>query len=749
MAKISLCMMVGNVSQYIERCLRSFAPIADEIVLVRAIGSLAPDDTLKKAHAVAAELGIPMLSGEYKNKPGHEDWPHTDSFAAARQQSFDMATSEYLFWCDSDDVLEDGAETVRVLADRGGYAAFIFPYKIAGRGLMVPRERMILKGAGEWKFPVHEYFNFHIQPVQAVEDNRVIVKHLPFMDKHGSNPRNLRILESIPEAEMSTGLWYHLHLERDLAGDHEGSIEAAKRALAQPDIGRPEKYELFLNLAQAAKENHEVRHALLLQAYGADPTRREALILLANNAMNFGERKDALAFARQMMATTSPEIQDWNSRQAAYGWLGEEIYAQALRLNGHRDEAEHIRKLSMQKVGGPRIALIHATRGRAEKAGLARKIWMDFAEKPDQIEHIFVIDSDDKESVPLKRFHHLCIPPGGGCVAAWNHGAFATSAPILIQMSDDWLPPMEWDKLIVERLLAGGTIQEELTKPKVLAVSDGHRTDKLLCMAIMTRSYWELDSFIFHPWFTGVYSDNWFTKQAYERGVVVEARDLVFKHQHPIFKEDGEVLLDETYARQNAPERYEQGKAVLEQLEKRQDWSSVPGYCNYWTFYEYVISELKDGDSAVEVGSWLGRSAIYFAQECKRQNKKIKLYCVDHFKGESNQKEHEATVRFCGGNVKGAFLENVKRCGVEDAITILEGDSAEMAQHIPDGSLAFCFIDAAHDYESVKRDFTAWLPKVKTDGIFAGHDAQHQPVIDAVRECCTSAQIIGPIWVAK
>jgi cephalosporin hydroxylase len=510
--------------------------------------------------------------------------------------------------------------------------------------------------------------------------------------------------------------------------------------------GRPEKYELFLNLAHSAKDNFELKHSLLLQAYGADPTRREALLLLANNAMNFGDRGDGLAFARQMMATQAPEIQQWNSRQAAYGWVGEDIYAQALRLNHRREEAENIRRAGLDRHGGARIALIHATRGRPEKASVARKMWLDFAAQPETIEHIFVIDADDKESFPLRRMHHLTIPAGGGCVAAWNHGAFATTAPILIQMSDDWEPPMEWDKLIIERLVAGGDMKEELNKAKVLAVSDGSRKDDLLCMAIMTRTYWTLDYFMFHPWFTGVFSDNWFTKQAYERKAVVEARDLVFKHHHPAF--DGGDM-DETYSRQNSPERYEQGQKVISELEQRKDFSTVPGYCNYWNFYEYVISELKDGDSVVEVGCWLGRSIIYFAQECRRQNKKVKIYVVDHFRGESNQKEHEATVKFCGGNVKAAFIENLKRCGVEDDVTIIEGDSAESAKRFSDGSLSFCFIDAAHEKEDVKRDTAAWLPKVKQGGIFAGHDAHYEPVVEALKETVSQFQILGPIWVAK
>jgi hypothetical protein len=48
--------------------------------------------------------------------------------------------------------------------------------------------------------------------------------------------------------------------------------------------------------------------------------------------------------------------------------------------------------------------------------------------------------------------------------------------------------------------------------------------------------------------------------------------------------------------------------------------------------------------------------------------------------------------------------------------------SLEAAARVPDASLDFVYIDARHDYESVKEDLAAWFPKVRADGIVAGHD---------------------------
>jgi hypothetical protein len=135
---------------------------------------------------------------------------------------------------------------------------------------------------------------------------------------------------------------------------------------------------------------------------------------------------------------------------------------------------------------------------------------------------------------------------------------------VIIQMSDDWSPPRNWDALILSAI--GDTTQE-----KVLAVSDGLRQDKLLCMAIMTQSRLKKQGYMFHPDYQdsdGIYSDNEFTESAYQDGVVVEARQIQFKHDNPMFT-GGQP--DEQLKNHNKPEFYEKGKAIYEKR-KENHW---------------------------------------------------------------------------------------------------------------------------------------------------------------------------------
>ena len=77
-----------------------------------------------------------------------------------------------------------------------------------------------------------------------------------------------------------------------------------------------------------------------------------------------------------------------------------------------------------------------------------------------------------------------------------------------------------------------------------------------------------------------------------------------------------------------------------------------------------------------------------------------------------SQEEHEAAYELA--------QQRLARFG--ERSTVWRMTSMEAAAQIPAGSIDFAYLDARHDYDSVKQDLEAWYGKVRPGGIFAGHD---------------------------
>lgn len=180
-------------------------------------------------------------------------------------------------------------------------------------------------------------------------------------------------------------------------------------------------------------------------------------------------------------------------------------------------------------------------------------------------------------------------------------------------------------------------------------------------------------------------------------------------------------------------------------------WQAVGGFFNYPHVYDRVVQRSKDGDTIVEVGSWLGQSMAYLGQHLQARQWHGRLVAVDSFRGEANQPAHYAEVEQNGGSVRPAFEQNMKDCGIAHMVEIIEGDSAASADHFQDNECSFVFIDAAHDTESVVKDILAWMPKMKGGGIIAGHDYQAESVYRAVYDCLApfGYQVLGPCWLMQ
>jgi glycosyltransferase involved in cell wall biosynthesis len=540
---ISLALIVRNEADMIERCIKSFEGGVDEVVVCDT-GST--DDTVK----IAESLGAKIV---------HHVWK--DDFAAARQASFDECTSDFIIWADADDVLGEGcAPKLRKAAECDLADVFMMPWFIEMFHVEqspFERERLIRRGCGHWERAVHE--EFKVNPGTRIGRTKdIFIVHRSRTGKLVNSDRNFRIIEK--NCQHTTIDLFYLALGFSEKGDHEKAKSTAQAALAlgEKDGMRDiERHEMLLVISDAASTYQE-KIEWAAKAYCLMPFRREALIKLCHIAVEAGKAGEALGYARAFMSIPKPAAPIWTLKPPFYGWLGADLATMCLRANGLFAEAHKI-DMAFRDQKNPMFSLIHASRRRPEKMVECRNLWLMRAFRPEFVEHTFALDQDDEESIRVaKAYRHVIIPPGGGCVAAWNAAAMFSTGVIMIQLSDDWIPPENWDKLLIER------IGEDMNKERVIAVSDGidrggGEITKCMCLAIMTRARYDFQGHMFFPGYKSVYSDNEFSDRAEADGIVIDARDLVFEHQHPLA---GKAEMDDTYRNQNAPNRYSEGEQV-------------------------------------------------------------------------------------------------------------------------------------------------------------------------------------------
>ena len=144
--------------------------------------------------------------------------------------------------------------------------------------------------------------------------------------------------------------------------------------------------------------------------------------------------------------------------------------------------------------------------------------------------------------------------------------------------------------------------------------------------------------------------------------------------------------------------------------------------------YKKVVEIFPSGSHFVEVGSFLGKSAVFMAVEIINSGKRIKFDCVDHWKG---SKEHHDNKKIDAENLYEDFIKNTEP--VKGVITPVRMDSIEASKLYHPNSLDFIFIDASHDEPLVKKDLAYWYLRLKEDGIIAGDDVDNEGVINALK----------------
>jgi predicted O-methyltransferase YrrM len=160
-------------------------------------------------------------------------------------------------------------------------------------------------------------------------------------------------------------------------------------------------------------------------------------------------------------------------------------------------------------------------------------------------------------------------------------------------------------------------------------------------------------------------------------------------------------------------------------------YHEIEGHFDFEDVYRNAVARAARRAHFVEVGSWVGKSSSFLAVEIVNSGKAIRLDCIDTWLGSAS--DQDMMRRAEGRDLLTEFQNNLLRSGM--SVRPVRLPSVVAAGLYEDESLDFVFIDADHEYQSVREDLSAWLPKLKWGGVLAGHDYHsHGRVHYAVRD---------------
>lgn len=167
-------------------------------------------------------------------------------------------------------------------------------------------------------------------------------------------------------------------------------------------------------------------------------------------------------------------------------------------------------------------------------------------------------------------------------------------------------------------------------------------------------------------------------------------------------------------------------------------WQDIDGWFQWRSGQEEAVRRFPEGSSFVEVGNYLGRSLGSLGEVITQSGKRYRVIGVDTCRGSGPegpaQKDyHGATVARSGGTFAGELHKNILDCGYGHLISLIISDSLTAAGFFADHSIDWVHLDARHDYESLRADIVAWLPKIKVGGWLSGDDHDEQAWPDVVR----------------
>lgn len=287
---LSVCLIVKNEQEVLERCLSCVKRFADEIVIVDT-GST--DDTLQ-------------IAKKFTNNVYNFKWEY--DFSAARNFCFSKATCDLVMWLDADDiVLDEDIEKINNLKKVEKPAdMYMFEYVLSHESDMTPifsyaRERVFLRsGNYKWVDAIHEV----IIPSGRVEHVDIKIYHEKI--KPTPKGRNLKIYHKLKQKKVVFSPRQQFYYARELMfnGYYKKAISELKKFLRMPDGWVENKIQACIDISICMNNLGEFEKACqaLLQSFLLAPPRGEAACRLGDNFLRQKKYDDAIFWYKQALS---------------------------------------------------------------------------------------------------------------------------------------------------------------------------------------------------------------------------------------------------------------------------------------------------------------------------------------------------------------------------------------------------------------------------------------------------------------
>ena len=234
----------------------------------------------------------------------------------------------------------------------------------------------------------------------------------------------------------------------------------------------------------------------------------------------------------------------------------------------------------------PLFSILH-TSARPDKWRAVYDDWMAKCVRPEDVEYVLCIDPRwgfDTEDMSKydTRLDNVWVVLNNRrrCyVDGVNLAAEGSTGSILIVNADDQFACDDWDYELIKayspdidrNYFDGGLPPIKADNAFVIEVFTGTPYEHergVMVMPILSRARYEQQGYVFYPEYESMFADNDFCESARQDGVVIDARDLMFPHRHPMFENgewsrDWEGRADVALRAQNRQESYELGKRVF------------------------------------------------------------------------------------------------------------------------------------------------------------------------------------------